>query len=259
VAMCRALESERVDAIFDDPYARRLAGERGATIIDALPQGRSMAWPVVARTAVMDEIIIQCVRQGASTVLNLGAGLDARAFRLALPTTLEWIDVDLPDLIAMRNGLLSDAVPTCVHRSLAADLSDAAVLADVLALARGPALVITEGLLTYFTQDQVVALAQAIHAAPGARWWLTDLMSPHLLRMLEQSWHAQLAAANAPMRFAPPDGAAFFELFGWRASELRSVWEESVRLRRSTVAPGLPKAMQDGYRRMASVVLLERG
>ena len=53
VAIYRAMESERPDALFRDPYARRLGGERGEAIVRAMPRGRSMAWPMIVRTAVM--------------------------------------------------------------------------------------------------------------------------------------------------------------------------------------------------------------
>ena len=39
VAIYRAMESERPDALFQDPYARRLGGERGQAIVEALPCG----------------------------------------------------------------------------------------------------------------------------------------------------------------------------------------------------------------------------
>ena len=71
VAIYRAMESERPDAIFHDPYARRLGGERGQAIVDAMPQGASMSWPMVVRTAVMDEIVLRCVQQGATTVCSV--------------------------------------------------------------------------------------------------------------------------------------------------------------------------------------------
>src|SRR2546421_6734713 len=94
VAMYRAMESERPDALFHDPYARRLAGPAGAQILAAMPQGRRWAWPMIVRTAVMDEIVMRLVtEQGVDTVLNLAAGLDARAYRLDLPQELHWIDV----------------------------------------------------------------------------------------------------------------------------------------------------------------------
>ncbi|HEY9519352.1 MAG TPA: class I SAM-dependent methyltransferase, partial [Gemmatimonadales bacterium] len=79
VAFYRAMETERPDAVFRDPYARRLAGERGEAIVHAMPKGRQMAWPMIVRTAVMDEIIMRVVKhEEVDCVLNLAAGLDAR-------------------------------------------------------------------------------------------------------------------------------------------------------------------------------------
>src|SRR5678815_1669336 len=111
VAVYRAMESERPDAVFVDPFARRLAGERGQQIVDAMPRGRSMAWPMIVRTAVMDEIILRCVEQGARTVLNLAAGLDARPYRLPLPASLRWLHVDLPDMVEYFRERMAGETP----------------------------------------------------------------------------------------------------------------------------------------------------
>ncbi|MGH7538497.1 MAG: class I SAM-dependent methyltransferase, partial [Gemmatimonadales bacterium] len=61
VATYRAMESERPDALFRDPYARRLAGPRGEAIVNALPKAKAFAWPMIVRTAVMDEIILRLI------------------------------------------------------------------------------------------------------------------------------------------------------------------------------------------------------
>jgi len=268
VAMYRAFESERPDAIFRDPYARRLAGERGAEIVRSLPRAKSLAWPMIVRTAVMDEIILRHVGLGVRTVVNFAAGLDTRAYRLALPAELRWFDVDLPDMIAYRREHLAEARPACAHENVVANLADSAERASVLARvgAAGPAMVITEGLLVYLTSEQVTAIALDVHAVPAVRWWLTDLATPLLLQILSRSWQPQLAAANAPMQFAPADGKTFFASLGWREAEFRSVWDESRTLKRSVRLAWLwhllgrlrPKAVREAYRRMSGIVLLER-
>src|SRR6266567_1544795 len=51
VALYRAMESERPDALFRDPYARKLAGERGERILASMRRGRAWAWPMIVRTA----------------------------------------------------------------------------------------------------------------------------------------------------------------------------------------------------------------
>src|SRR5688500_4995715 len=90
VAIFRAEESERPDAIFHDPFARRLAGERGEQIAAAIEFSRSHSWTFVARTFLFDRYIAQHVTQQFDTVLNLAAGLDTRPYRMTLPPSLKW-------------------------------------------------------------------------------------------------------------------------------------------------------------------------
>ena len=63
VAVYRAMESERPDALFHDPHARRMSGARGQQIVDALPFGQSMGWSIIVRTAVMDTLINRFLKQ----------------------------------------------------------------------------------------------------------------------------------------------------------------------------------------------------
>ena len=91
VAVYRARESERPDAVFNDPFARELAGERGEEIARAIPFGDQNAWAFIARTYAFDRFVEQAVAGGADLVINLAAGLDARPYRMALPASLRWI------------------------------------------------------------------------------------------------------------------------------------------------------------------------
>ena len=268
VAMYRAMESERPDSLFDDPYARRMAGDLGRSIVREVPQGESMSWAVIVRTAVMDELILECIANGATKVLNLGAGLDTRAFRLMLPPTLRWYDVDLPNMVAHRRACLKKVKPRCNHAHVAADVNDATELKQVLCKARniqGAMLVVSEGLLVYLEPAQVSALADLLHAEQTARWWLTDLVSPTLLGMVGAKWTSNEAAASAPFQFAPRDSASFFGALGWQETSFRSTVDEAIRLQRSPpmahlwdafVPPWWPGSRQY-IRRMSGVALME--
>jgi methyltransferase (TIGR00027 family) len=267
VAIYRAMESERPDAIFRDPYARRLGGERGQAIVDAMPRGKVMSWPMVVRTAVMDEIVLRCVRQGAATVLNLAAGLDARPYRLDLPPTLRWLHVDLPDMVDYFRSHMAGEIPRCELEFIAADLREADARRDVFARAaeHGPILVITEGLLVYLEPENVAELACDLHDVAKARWWLSDLASPMLLKYLERQWQPLLKQGNAPFRFGPAEGTGFFAPYGWRELEYRSHWDESLRLNRTMPHMWLwkilrwlqPKKRRDAMNRFSGIILLE--
>ena len=216
----------------------------------------------------MDEIVLRCVQQGAATVLNLAAGLDARPYRLPLPPTLRWLHVDLPEMLDYFRGQMTGETPRCDLEFVSADLRDAAARRDVFARAagRGPVLAITEGLLIYLESDDVAALARDLHDVAQARWWLTDLASPMLLKFLERQWQPKLREANAPFQFGPAEGTAFFAPAGWKEAEFRSTWDESQRLHRTMPGAWLWKRLsrlqsqqrRDAGRRMAGIVLMDR-
>ena len=105
-AVFRARESERSDALFRDPYARRLAGDRGEQIAASMTMHNRNSWSWVMRTYVFDQYIERMLGAGVDTVLNLAAGLDARPYRMSVPPALRWIEVDLPEL---------PPAPVCVH------------------------------------------------------------------------------------------------------------------------------------------------
>jgi methyltransferase (TIGR00027 family) len=267
VAIYRAMESERPDAIFHDPYARRLGGERGQAIVDAMPRGKMMSWPMVVRTAVMDEIILRCVQHGAATVLNLAAGLDTRPYRLALPASLRWLHVDLPDMIDYFRSHMSGETPRCELEFIAADLRDADARREVFTNAArfGPVLVVTEGLLIYLEPSDVADLARDLHDIARAKWWLSDLASPMLLKYLERQWQPMLKEGNAPFLFGPGESSAFFAPFGWREIEYRPHWEESLRLKRTMPHAWLwkilrrlqPPRQREAMKRFSGIILLE--
>ena len=117
VAVYRANETARPDAIFHDPYAARLAGEHGERIVATLPGGPQMSWAIVVRTKVMDDMIRDRVlRHNADVVLDLAAGLDSRPWRMKqLPPTLRWIDVDLPGILDYKLETLAGVGLGYIH------------------------------------------------------------------------------------------------------------------------------------------------
>jgi methyltransferase (TIGR00027 family) len=234
-----------------------------------MPKGRAFAWPMIVRTAVMDELILRAIeRDGAGTVLNLAAGLDTRPYRLPLPGALRWVEVDFPDVIAYKEEQLAGERPACALERVGIDLTDVngrhALFGRIGAQQR-PVLVVSEGLLIYLTREQVGALAADLAAPASFRWWLIDLASPRLLKMMDKTWGPIVAAGNAPFRFAPAESTRFFEPFGWSEAEFRPTWEEARRLKRTMrlawlwnlIGRLLPKAKREEWRRFSGIVLLQ--
>jgi len=237
VAIDRAVESERADALFRDPFARRLAGERGARIAKSNPLGArksAAGWPIVTRTYVIDQMIQAHLAQGGDMVINVAAGLDTRPYRIELPTSLQWVEVDLPEILAHKEAILRGEKPVCSLERVRLDLSEVPARRELFArLGRQSrkALVITEGLVVYLPSDEVALLAQDLATQPSFHSWILDMVSPKLLAALQKRMTSNLKEA-APFKFAPEEGPAFFAKFGWTVVEANSLLRAAARLNR---------------------------
>jgi methyltransferase (TIGR00027 family) len=269
VAVYRAMESERPDAIFRDPYARKLAGAHGEKIVATMKGGQSAAWAMIVRTAVFDEVILARIAAGADVVVNLAAGLDARPWRMKLPPTLRWIDVDLPGILNYKTEMMRDVAPHCLYEAVTIDLTDAAARAGLFARIGAESknvFVISEGLLVYLPAMAVTGLAESLSVEPAFKYWLIDLASPRLLKMMNRMWGKSVAAARAPFLFGPESGTAYFEPSGWREKEWHSMRDDSKRLNRQMRLAWLWGALsvfagaknKEMWRRFSGAALLER-
>lgn len=231
----RALESARPDALFRDPYAERLAGERGRRIAAEEREMDRAAWAWTMRTVLFDELLRGEIAGGADLVVNLAAGLDARPYRMELPPDLRWVEVDLPAPLDYKEELLAGETPRCRLERVRLDLADVPGRQAFFAgLGNGArrAVVITEGLLVYLERDEVLALGRDLAAVPAFQRWLVDVVSPGLLVRMQRTAGKQLKVAKAPFRFAPEEGVDFFALCGWRPLAVRSLFAEAKRFRR---------------------------
>ncbi|MUM18572.1 MULTISPECIES: class I SAM-dependent methyltransferase [unclassified Mycobacteroides] len=93
-----------------------------------------------------------------ATVLHLACGLDTRVFRIDPPDTVRWIDVDYPDVIALRRTLLPERGGD--YRMIDSSVTDEAWLESIPA--DRPTLAVFEGLTMYLTQSEGQALIRRI-------------------------------------------------------------------------------------------------
>ncbi|HEX4541695.1 MAG TPA: class I SAM-dependent methyltransferase [Candidatus Acidoferrum sp.] len=234
-AYFRARETERPDALFRDPYAERLAGQHGVDIANTLPEGNKHAWAWVARTCLFDQFIEQELQQGVDMVVNLAAGLDARPHRMKLSASLQWIEVDLPEILGYKEEILANEKPTCVLERVRLDLSDGNARRAVFAELGGRAkkiLVLTEGLLIYLSAEEVAALAKDLATGANFQRWIMDLTSPGLLKMMQKTTGKELSQVGATFKFAPAEGPEFFVSNGWEPMEVKGLLKTATKFKR---------------------------
>ncbi|MGB6844934.1 MAG: SAM-dependent methyltransferase [Candidatus Acidiferrales bacterium] len=265
VAYFRARETVRPDALFRDPFAERLAGERGFQIANTLPDGNKHEWAWVARTYLFDEFVSREIQRGANLVLNLAAGLDARPYRMDLPATLQWVEIDFPEIIAHKEKILAAETPKCRLERVALDLSSLDARRDLFAQLDGRAaniVVMSEGLLIYFAPEAVASLSADLAAGAHFQNWIVDLASPGQLKLMQRASGKQLSEANAAFKFGPQEGANFFAPYGWQPEDVQGLLKTADKLHRAppellSLLPE-PKGAPGNYP-WTGVCLLRRG
>jgi methyltransferase (TIGR00027 family) len=112
IAAVRARETRRTDQLFSDPFAEKLAGERGfATMMASERQtgGENVTIPV--RVRWFDDVTNDAVTAGIRQVVVAGAGLDTRPYRLDVPPDVDRYELDRPEVLADKESVLDGTIP----------------------------------------------------------------------------------------------------------------------------------------------------
>jgi O-methyltransferase involved in polyketide biosynthesis len=156
----RALDSRSPTSILDDHRAdaavRRIDYDFGRTGITA-----TSAAGVALRAKQLDDWAREFLaEQPEATVLHLACGLDTRAQRLDPPPSVRWIDLDYPEVIALRERLLP--APAGDYRAIGASVTDEGWLEAVPD--DRPTVAVFEGLSMYLPKEEGRRLIRRIVA-----------------------------------------------------------------------------------------------
>lgn len=271
VAHYRGRESQRKDALFRDPLAERLAGEQGSKIAASMPHSRMTQWNVVMRTCIIDDLIRASLAQGVDTIVNLGAGLDTRPYRLELPDSLHWIEADYPHVIDYKEQKLAGEQPHCRLERVRADLADAdarRALLERIDAQGDKILILTEGVVVYLSLADAGALADDLRRMQHISGWIIDYFSPTAIAYREREG-LDARMENAPFKFKPTDWFGFFAERGWQPKFKRFFADEAERRGRPMPVPRwltllvritsafAPKERIKAHREFAGYFLLE--
>jgi methyltransferase (TIGR00027 family) len=200
VAACRAIETQSTDGFVRDPFAERLAGERGMAILQAQPNPEVMRFGIGIRSRFIDELLLEALaNQQITTVLSVGCGLDTRPWRLDLPPELRWIEIDFTDMLDYKDNLMSAEKPRCHRERLTADVNDPQQRRRIYDVAgSAPSLMITEGLLMYLPAATVEALASETAERSAIAHWIADIMTTTFAKAIHLDSKQAIRNVQAP-------------------------------------------------------------
>jgi Leucine carboxyl methyltransferase len=132
-------------------------------------------------------------RHPDAVALDLGVGLDTRAFRIAPPSTVDWYDIDFGEVITGRQRLLPDLANAHGVGGVGTDLTDPTWL-DAIPTDR-PAVIVADGLLAFLTQEDMISLLnRLISHFPAEKWPSTA--TPDSLSGAAKHYHGTQSVAD---------------------------------------------------------------
>lgn len=152
----RAVETRSKDPLLVDEHAVAALERLDFDVsifdgLDAMVRETTIAGTVVRAAQIDASVRRFAAAHPGGRVVSLGCGLDSRSQRLDDGET-RWLDVDLPEVIAIRQQLFE---PTVRHRMMAASMFDDAVMAELSVRDERGLLIVCEGVLLYLRGDQV--------------------------------------------------------------------------------------------------------
>lgn len=233
-AAARALETEREDRLFADPYARTVADTIGFELLDRYAGAGTVPFLAI-RTTYLDRAIGRAVQeQGIRQVVFLAAGMDTRFHRLPWPDGVTVYELDRPALLDAKARMLADepAPGGRTRRTVAVDLTQdwTGPLKEAGWHSEQPTLWVVEGLLFFLPEQAVRTLLSTVAqlGAPGSvllgdvisRAALENPLSRPFLNSLEEDGNPWLFGTEEPERLLAE--------CGWQVREIRQPGEEGA-------------------------------
>lgn len=217
MAAYRAVESQRSDRLFDDPFAAKLVTPEAQKIALEDPEEEGRAFLAV-RTRFFDDFLLSSASI-APQIVSLGAGMDTRAFRLNWNLGMKYYEIDYPEVINYKNEILKDVTATCWRYSIAVDLTDANWVK--LLLEQGydkniPSVWLLEGLIYYLSEKEAHTLLKTIAELTTIGSWIgLDLLN----QLCKSSTYDEFYQGYFRSGFDNPE--ELLTTYGWEAEVLQ--------------------------------------
>ncbi|MFF8595904.1 class I SAM-dependent methyltransferase [Streptomyces sp. NPDC015220] len=253
-AAARALETEREDRLFADPYARTVAGTIGFELLERYAGAGTVPFLAI-RTTYLDRAIGSAVHeQGLRQVVFLAGGMDTRYYRLEWPQGVTVYELDRPALLETKAAMLADEPEPAgrERRTVAVDLTEdwTGPLKEAGWQSERPTLWVVEGLLFFLPEDAVRTLITTLwqNSAPGSVL-LGDVISEAALQNpLSRPFMKALEEDGNPWLFGTEEPELLLTSCGWTVREVRQPGEEGADFGRwpypvpPREVPGVPRS-----------------
>jgi O-methyltransferase involved in polyketide biosynthesis len=202
----RYLESKKANGIISDPKSIEILDQIAYNFSGKKEVSKGTQIGVSIRTEILDEQTNRFLAEHpGAVVVNLGCGLDTRFHRLD-NGSVQWFDLDVPEAIELRKKFFDETDRFKLVPKSVTDFSWLEIIPK-----DKPLLFVAEGVLMYFTEDEVKELLGKIGSTFPASEMLFEAMSPWIAKRTDK--HPDVNKYDAQFKWGIKTGA---ELEGWK-------------------------------------------
>lgn len=195
----RYLESKENNGIINDPKSVEILDQIDCDFSGNKEVSKGSQKGTAVRTEIIDELTLSFIKKyPKGVVVNLGCGLDTRYYRLG-KTSLKWFDLDVEESIALRKYFFKE---TADFKFIAKSVLDFSWVNEIPK--NKPTLFIAEGLLMYFTENDVKSILQTIFKNFNKAEIILEAMSPFIAKNSDK--HADVKKYNASFKWGINSG-----------------------------------------------------
>jgi methyltransferase (TIGR00027 family) len=218
----RALDARAPHSVCGDQYAERFMTSEAWAFFERFRGLKAANATNIARHRMIDDLLrARLARRPDTGVVIIGAGFDARAFRLRGG---HWVELDEPALIALKEvHLPAHAAPNPLTRvAIAFDREPLEEALRGFRLLTEP-MIVLEGVLPYLTAAEVEKLAQTILSTFTHPTLVCDLTTPAFARSYGRRIGKRLRELGAQYGRLEREPAGIIEGAGFRMSSRESI------------------------------------
>ncbi len=249
-AGCRMADAATTHPIVGDYFAKKLMGESGLEYWKNFEAETNPIASNQARHYLVDTHLRRHLgRNPAVTIIHVGAGLDARPFRMYGGN---WVEIDAPEILAYKEQLLPAASCRNPLQRIPTDF-DLEPLADKLAAftSHTDVVFVVEGVLMYLTQAQREEQLQTLRSLFPRHHYICELMSKLFYQKLAKPFNDKLKLHGASFIELQDEPAAMFHKCGYQLLDKASTIDTALHLGRQVskrfFVNLMPQNLKDGY------------
>ncbi|MFZ6747350.1 class I SAM-dependent methyltransferase [Undibacterium sp. Ren11W] len=223
----RAQDAQEAQPLCGDDFAHLFMTRHGKAIFDSMKADTRPYQSIAVRHRMIDNFLrMRLAQQPKTKVILIGAGFDARAFRLSDGV---WFELDEPQLIKHKNHCLPEISCPNPLRRIAIDFSEQ-TLASKLPLNADevPVIVVMEGVFGYLDEDQITQTLQTLIKAYPRHSLICDLMTKYFILTQGKELTDCIEKLGAKFRFFADDPTDIFKRAGYRHVYGNSILSETL-------------------------------